>query len=58
MGHDDELMAYDFINDLLRHPTDDGFWQERSAHEKFDAIRVPFYSMSNWTISTLMRLRV
>ena len=48
--HDRAVMRYDFIDDLLRHPSDDDFWAERSAHAKFDRIRVPFYSMSNWTM--------
>jgi hypothetical protein len=48
--HDHDVMRYDFIDELLRHPCYDNFWEERSAHDKFDRIRVPFYSMSNWTM--------
>jgi len=48
--HDPDTMRYDFVDDLLRHPLDDEFWDERSAHTKFDHITVPFYSMSNWTM--------
>jgi uncharacterized protein len=48
--HDRDVMRYDFIDDLLRHPCHDEFWSERSAHEKLDRIQVPVYSMSNWTM--------
>jgi putative CocE/NonD family hydrolase len=42
----DDFMAYDYLLDLIKHPTFDAFWQRR----RFDvtAIKVPVFSIGNW----------
>ena len=46
--HDSNMMSYDVIYEMLRHPTDGEFWRERSAYPKFQQIKTPFYSIGNW----------
>jgi hypothetical protein len=48
---DDQMMSYDFIGGILRHGLDGPYWHERSAYPKFADIKVPFYSISNWTMA-------
>lgn len=46
----DDYMSYDFLRDLLLHPTFDAYWEER----RFDlsAIKVPVFSIGNWAGTT------
>jgi len=42
------VMGFDTIGEILRHPLHDEFWQERSASAKLHQIKVPLYSIGNW----------
>ena len=46
----DDYMSYDFLRELLLHPTFDAYWEER----RFDlsAIKVPVFSIGNWAGTT------
>lgn len=46
----DDYMSYDFMRDLLLHPTFDAYWEER----RFDLsrIKVPVFSIGNWAGTT------
>ena len=48
---DEKMMSYDFVGGILHHPFDGPYWHERSAYPKFADIKVPFYSISNWTMA-------
>jgi predicted acyl esterase len=41
-----EVMTWDMVYEVLRHPTYDDFWKERSAD--FSKIRIPVYSIGIW----------
>ena len=40
----------DLVGMILAHPFYDEFWKSRNAYEKFSNIKVPFYSIANWTM--------
>jgi len=40
--------AFDLVGQVLRHPTFDGFWQERTAVDRLSDIDIPVYSIANW----------
>ena len=40
----------DIAGEFMRHPLFDDFWKMRSGYEKFDKIKTPFYSITNWTM--------
>jgi len=42
------IMGFDTISEILRHPLHDDFWRERSASAKLHQIKVPTYSIGNW----------
>jgi putative CocE/NonD family hydrolase len=46
----DDYMSYDFLRELLLHPTFDDYWEER----RFDlsAVKVPVFSIGNWAGTT------
>lgn len=44
----DDGMSFDLIAAMMRHPTEDEFWLERSAERKFHLIHTPFFSIGNW----------
>ncbi|MGE0214223.1 CocE/NonD family hydrolase [Mycolicibacterium sp.] len=40
--------AFDFIGEVLRHPSFDNFWRERTAVDRLTDIDIPVYSVANW----------
>jgi putative CocE/NonD family hydrolase len=44
------VMGFDTIGEVLRHPLHDGFWEERSASAKLRQITIPTYSIGNWSM--------
>ncbi len=43
-----KVMTFDVLAESFRHPTEDAFWQERSAFRKLAQIRTPFFVFANW----------
>jgi hypothetical protein len=44
--HPENIMAYDMVLEILRHPLYDDLWRERTV--RFDRIKVPVFSIGNW----------
>jgi len=44
------VMGFDLISEILRHPLHDEFWQERSATARLHQVKVPTYSIGNWSM--------
>jgi len=42
------VMGYDVIGEMLRHPLHDDFWNERSAALRLHEIKAPVYSIGFW----------
>jgi predicted acyl esterase len=40
--------AFDFIAQVLRHPSYDEFWRERTPVDRLADIDIPVYSIANW----------
>ncbi len=40
--------AFDFIGQVLRHPSYDEFWRERTPVDRLADIEIPVYSIANW----------
>lgn len=43
---DPNIMKWDMVYEVLRHPTHDEFWEERSVD--FERIKIPVYSIGMW----------
>ena len=41
-------LPFDFTNEVLRHPTYDAFWRERSSTERLEQIKIPVFSIGVW----------
>lgn len=46
----DDYMSYDFLLEILKHPTFDDYWETRRFN--LSAIKVPVFSIGNWAGTT------